>query len=454
MFAPPTVVILGPVNVDKLRKDAVSIFEAGVKAADPVTAVLNHLTRKGDILDVAGKKYDLSEFRNVYVIGMGKAAASMALAVEDVLGDSLTSGIVNVKYGHTAPLGKVEINEAGHPLPDDAGLRGAREIIDLLRGTGEDDLVMCLISGGGSALLPVPAEGLSLADKHELTKALLECGATIHEINALRKHVSAVKGGRLARIAYPSTLVSLILSDVIGDDLDTIASGPTVPDSVTFAGCGAVIDKYGLRGKIPASVESYIDKGINGEAGETPKPGDPAFLKTQNVIVGSNMLSAIAAKKKAAGLGYECLLLSTYIHGETEEVAKVHGAVAREIAHSGNPLRPPACIVSGGETTVTINGPGLGGRNQEFVLAAAIEIDGLDNVVILSGGTDGTDGPTDAAGAIADGGTVRRAAGLGLDPGASLSQNDSYNFFAPLGDLLMTGPTNTNVMDLRLVLVG
>lgn len=454
MFAQPAVVILPPVNIDKLRKDAVSIFEAGVKAADPVTAVLNHFSRKGDTLDIAGKKYALSEFENVYVIGMGKAAASMALAVEGVLGERLSSGIVNVKYGHTAPLHKVSINEAGHPLPDDAGLRGAREIIDLLRGTGENDLVICLISGGGSALLPVPAEGLTLADKQGLTKTLLECGATIHEINALRKHVSAVKGGRLARLAYPSTLVSLILSDVIGDDLDAIASGPTVPDSVTFAGCGAVIDKYGLRGKIPASVESYIDKGINGGAEETPKPCDPAFLKTQNVIVGSNMLSAIAAKKKAAELGYESLLLSTYIHGETEEVAKVHGAIAIEIAHSGNPLRPPACIVSGGETTVTINGPGLGGRNQEFVLAAAIEIDGLDNVVILSGGTDGTDGPTDAAGAIADGSTIRRAAGLGLNARTSLSQNDSYNFFAPLGDLLITGPTNTNVMDLRLILVG
>lgn len=454
MFAPPPLVILGPVNVDKLRKDAISIFEAGVKAADPVTAVLNHLARTGDVLDVAGRKYDLSGFDNVYVIGMGKAAASMALAVEDVLGERLTSGIVNVKYGHVTPLRRVRINEAGHPLPDEAGLGGAREIVDLLGGTGENDLVLCLISGGGSALLPMPAEGLALADKQGLTRALLECGATIHEINALRKHVSAVKGGRLARLAYPSTLVSLILSDVIGDDLDTIASGPTVPDSVTFSGCGEVIDKYGLRRKIPHSVEAYIDKGVRGEAEETPKPGDPAFLKTQNVIVGSNILSALAAKERAAELGYGSLLLSTYIHGETEEVAKVHGAIAREIVRSGNPLGPPACIVSGGETTVTIDGPGLGGRNQEFALAAAIEIDGLDNVVILSGGTDGTDGPTDAAGAIADGSTVRRAEGLGLNPRVSLSKNDSYNFFSPLGDLVITGPTNTNVMDLRLVLVG
>jgi len=454
LFAPPPVVILGPVNLDKLRKDALSIFEAGVKAADPVTAVRNHLGRTGDALDVAGRKYDLSSFDNIYIIGMGKAAASMALAAEEVLGDRLTSGIVNVKYGHVAPIRRVRINEAGHPLPDDAGLSGTREIIDLLRSTGERDLVLCLISGGGSALLPMPAEGLALADKQGLTKALLECGATIHEINALRKHVSAVKGGRLARLAYPSTLVSLILSDVIGDDLDTIASGPTVPDGVTFEGCGEVIDKYALRGKIPAPVEAYIDKGIKGEAEETPKPGDRAFLKTQNVIVGSNILSALAAKEKAAELGYKSILLSTYIHGETEEVAKVHGAIAKEILRSGNPLGPPVCVVSGGETTVTIDGPGLGGRNQEFSLAAAIEIDGLDNVVILSGGTDGTDGPTDAAGAIADGSTVKRAEVLGLSAKASLAKNDSYNFFSPLGDLIITGPTNTNVMDLRLVLVG
>lgn len=454
LFLVPPLVIIGRVDLKDLRRDALSIFEAGVKAVDPETTVKNHLKRTGQVLEAGGREYDLSDFENVYVIGMGKAGASMALAVEGILGDRLTAGIVSVKYGHTAPLRKIKINEAGHPVPDEAGLRGAREIAGLLSTTGKNDLVICLISGGGSALLPMPAGDLTLGDKQALTKALLECGATIHEINTLRKHVSSVKGGRLARLAYPSTLISLILSDVIGDDLDTIASGPTVPDPGTFRDCSGIIAKYGLRGKLPWGVTEYIDKGVRGDVEETPKQGDPEFVRTYNIIVGSNIIAALAAREKAAELGYGTLLLSTFIHGETEEVAKVHTAIAREIMSSGNPLRPPACIVSGGETTVTIDGKGMGGRNQEFVLAAAIDMEGLENVVVLSAGTDGTDGPTDAAGAVTDGDTVRRARELGLDANAYLKENDSYNFFKPLGDLVVTGPTNTNVMDLRLVLIA
>ncbi len=441
-------------NLNKLRGDAVSIFEAGLKAVDPVNAVKTHLKRKGDKLELQGGSYDLSDYDNVYVVGMGKAAASMAKAVEEILGDKLTAGIVNVKYGHTVPLMKVKVNEAGHPVPDERGLEGTREIIELLHKTGNNDLVICLISGGGSALLPLPAEGLTLEDKQNLTKSLLECGATIHEINALRKQSSQVKGGRLARLAHPSTLISLILSDVIGDNLDVIASGPTVPDTHTFEDCRRILEKYGLKGKVPERVVEYIDKGCRGEIEETPKPTDPIFKRTRNAIVGSNILAVQAAKEKASDLGYNSLILSTFIHGETEEVAKVHTAVAREIISSGNPVGKPACIVSGGETTVTIEGKGEGGRNQEFVLAAAIDIDGLEEVVVLSGGTDGTDGPTDAAGALADGTTIKRARGLGLNAYAYLRENNSYNFFKPLGDLLITGPTNTNVMDLRLVLVS
>ncbi len=439
---------------ERLRKHAVSVFEAGLKAVDPGNAVKRHLMLKNGVLHVNGSRYALSGFENIYVIGMGKAAAPMARAVEDILGDRITAGTINVKYGHTAALKKVKINEAAHPLPDEAGLEGAREIAALLGITGERDLVIFLISGGGSALLPLPAEGLTLEDKQNLTQSLLECGATIHEINVLRKHVSQVKGGRLARLAYPSTLISLILSDVSGDDLDSIASGPTVPDKSTFADCLEIIGKYGLEGKLSAGLVNYIERGEKGEAEETPKPGDPAFERTENVIVGSNIAAAAAAKERASALGYNSLILSTSIGGETAGAAKLHAAIAREVVSSGNPVDAPACIISGGETTVTIRGKGKGGRNQEFALAAAADIDGLENVLVLSGGTDGTDGPTDAAGAIADGTTMERARKLGLDANRHLGENDSYNFFKPLGDLLMTGPTNTNVMDLRVVLIS
>lgn len=439
---------------EKLRKDAVSIFEAGVRAVDPENAVKRHLILKKGVLQVNGSRYALSGFENIYVIGMGKAAAPMARAVEDILGTRITAGIINVKYGHTAALKKVKINEASHPLPDEAGLEGAREIAALLGKTGERDLVVFLISGGGSALLPLPAEGLTLKDKQNLTQSLLECGATIHEINVLRKHVSQVKGGRLARLAYPSTLISLILSDVAGDDLDSIASGPTVPDRSTFVDCMEIIGKYGLEGKLSAGLVNYIERGGKGEEEETPKPGDPAFERTQNVIVGSNIAAARAAKERASALGYNSLILSTSIGGETAEAAKLHAAIAREVVSSGNPVDAPACIISGGETTVKVVGKGKGGRNQEFALSLAVDIDGLENVLALSGGTDGTDGPTEAAGAVADGTTMERARKLGLDANRHLGENDSYNFFKPLGDLLMTGPTNTNVMDLRVVLVS
>lgn len=441
-------------SLEKLRGDVRAIFDAGLKAVDPIKAVKNHINRDGNTLRVQGIGYDVAAYENIYVIGMGKAAASMAKAVEDILGDKLTSGIVNVKYGHTVPLNKIKINEAAHPVPDDAGLKGSQEIIELLKKTGEKDLVICLISGGGSALLPLPAGNLTLEDKQAVTKSLLECGADIHEINSIRKQISAVKGGRLAVFVYPSTLISLILSDVIGDDLDVIASGPTVPDTHTFHDCRNIIQKYKLDQRVPKSVIEYIEKGCSGEIEDTPKSDSPVFERTQNAIVGSNILAVSAAKEKAEELGYNSLVLSTFIHGETKEVAKVHAAIAKEIRSSGNPLKKPACIISGGETTVTIEGKGLGGRHQEFLLAAALDIDGLNDVVILSGGTDGNDGPTDAAGAFADGTTISRAGKLGLNAYEYLCDNNSYNFFKPLGDLLITGPTNTNVMDLRVLLIS
>lgn len=441
-------------NLDQLRKDALAIFQAGLKAVDPVNAVKQHIKLQNDMLTVGSRNYDLSSFEGIYVIGAGKASAAMAQPVEELLGERLKAGFINVKYGHTLPLNVIQVNEAGHPVPDKAGLLGTKKIIELLSQTGEEELVFFLISGGGSALLPCPVEGLALEDKQQMTKLLLEVGATIHEINALRKHVSRVKGGRLAKLAYPSTLISMILSDVIGDDLDSIASGPTAPDKSTFGDCLNILEKYELQDKISPSVLEFLKEGAQGKHEETPKADDPAFERTQNVIIGSNILAVKAAQKKALELGYNSLILSTLIEGETKEVAKVHAAVAKEILNTGNPLKKPACVISGGETTVTIRGQGLGGRNQEFTLAAAIEIDGWDGIVILSGGTDGTDGPTDAAGAIADGMTVSRARELELDAQAHLRENDSYHFFQPLDDLIITGPTYTNVMDLRLVIVA
>lgn len=441
-------------NLSRLRKDARAIFEAGIEAVNPVYAVNRHFRRKSDTLEVSNKIYRLSNYEKIYIIGAGKASAAMAQPVEDMLGDLISGGVINVKYGHALPLRLVKVIEAGHPVPDEAGLRGTKQMIQLLKKTGERDLVICLISGGGSALLPLPAEGLTLGEKQQVTKLLLECGATIQEMNAVRKHISQVKGGQLARLAYPSTLVSLILSDVIGDNLDSIASGPTAPDPTTFNDCLSILERYNIKKKLPPSVFTLLEKGARGEVEETPKPGDPVFERTQNVIVGSNLIAVEAARKKAGFLGYSTHVLSTQIQGEAREAAISHAILARKIIASEQPVSRPAAVISGGETTVTLRGKGLGGRNQEFALAAAIGIAGLENVVVLSGGTDGTDGLTDAAGAVADGTTLKRAQTLGLDPKKYLDENDSFHFFQALGDLLITGPTYTNVMDLQLVIVG
>jgi len=438
----------------KMRADALAIFHDAVQAVDPFAAVHRAVTLRGARLDACGQGYDLTCFRHVYIVGAGKAGAKMALAMEEILGDRLTAGVINVKYEHGAKLSTVKVNEAGHPVPDEAGIRGTAEIIELLQNASETDLVFCLLSGGGSALLALPAEGLTLRDKQAVTGLLLKCGATIHEINTVRKHLSRVKGGRLAKVAYPATVLSLVLSDVIGDDLKTIASGPTVPDDTRFGDCIEILEKYALTQKVPAAVRAHLKRGALGEVDETPGRNDPVFAKNHTVIVGNNLMALEAAAARARDLGYRSLILSSSLQGETREVAGVHASIAREILNTGNPVPRPACVISGGETTVTVRGQGRGGRNQEFALAAALDIDGLDPVVILSGGTDGTDGPTDAAGALADGSTVQRARAKNLDPRDFLRRNDSYLFFQRLGDLLVTGPTYTNVMDLRLVLVG
>jgi hydroxypyruvate reductase len=442
-----------PPDIDQMRKDAAAIFHAGLAAVEPAAAVKRYCRREGDRLFVGQASYDLSRVGRIFVIGAGKASAPMATALEGILGSKISGGLVNVKYGHVSPVDRIVLVEAGHPVPDPPGQQGARQILDIARQAGEDDLVFCLFSGGGSALLPLPAAGLTLEDKQQTTQVLLACGATIHEINTLRKHSSQIKGGRLAAMTYPARLVSLILSDVVGDDLDVIASGPTVPDTSTYQDCLRIIEKFDIAAKLPASVLKQFNAGVNGDVPETPKAGDPAFTRTQNQIIGSNIESILAAEKKAQAFGYHTVVLSSMIEGDTTQVARVHAAIAREVLKSARPTETPACILSGGETTVKLTGKGLGGRNQEFALVMAGEIAGLNKIVVLSGGTDGNDGPTDAAGALADSGTLDRARGMRLDPRAFLADNDSYHFFKPLGDLLLTGPTNTNVMDLRIMLV-
>jgi glycerate 2-kinase len=440
--------------LNKMRREALEIFHTSLKAVDPVIAVKRFLKKESITLIVKDNSFDLDSFDNIYLIGFGKAAAAMARGVEEVLGDDLKAGIVSVKYGHLDKVSsKIKINEAAHPVPDEAGMKGANEIVNFLKQRIETDLIICVISGGGSAILPLPCEGITLAEKQETTKLLLACGADIKEINAIRKHISQVKGGQLARLTQPATLVTLILSDVIGDPLDSIASGPAAPDQTTFEDCWAILEKYDLLGKIPPAVEQHLKSGVDKLIPDTPKAGDPAFSKTYNNIVGSNWEAVVAARDNAQKLGYNTLILSTFVEGETKDVARVHAAIAKEVQKTGNPIAVPACIISGGETTVTIRGDGLGGRNQEFVLAAAMDIQGMENVVILSAGTDGTDGPTDAAGAIADGKTIERANQLNLDTLKFLQNNDSYHYFEKSNDLIKTGPTNTNVMDIRIMLI-
>jgi hydroxypyruvate reductase len=445
-------------SIEELKTTARTIFVEAVASVDPFRRLRESVQIEGNRLkvkaDEGGEKvFDLHAFKRILVIGTGKASASMAQAIENILGERVTRGVITTKYGHGLPLKRIEVNEAGHPIPDQKGIEGARKIQRLLKDSGPEDLVIFLLSGGGSALLPFPAEGIALEEKKEATQLLLDCGADIREINSIRKHISRIKGGWLAKWAYPSTTLGFILSDVVGDPLDVIASGPTVPDPSTFEDAWKILEKYDLVNEIAVSIQKHLLSGKEGKSEETPKPGDAAFERVHHVLIGSNSIALRAAAKKASSLGFNTIILTSSLVGEAREAARFHAAIAREIISTGNPVRKPACIISGGETTVTIKGRGLGGRNQEFALAAALDIAGLEKVVLLSGGTDGTDGPTDAAGAIADHTTVERAQSLGLYPEAHLKNNNAYPFFKGLGDLLMTGPTHTNVMDVQVLLV-
>ena len=441
-------------NLVKLRKHARQIFEAGLQAVDPAEAIKRHTRKDKNIFFIGDQQFNLNNFDRILVVGAGKAVAPMAKAMEDLLGDRISGGVIVVKDEHGLPLNKITVREARHPVPDERGVTGTEEILSLVEKAGERDLIICLISGGGSALLIAPVSEISLEDKQKATKLLLASGATIHEFNTVRKHLSRAKGGRLAQMAYPATVASLILSDVVGDDLDVIASGPTVPDSSTFQDADRILHDYDIWDRLASSVRHHIEKGSSSQIEDTPKSDNPAFQKCSQALVGTNLQALEAAAKAAESLGYRSFILSSKVEGEAREVAKFFTAIAKEVPDSENPVKSPVCVLCGGETTVTLQGDGLGGRNQEFALAAALAIEGLDNTVVLSGGTDGTDGPTDAAGAIADGTTVTRARENGLDPKAFLQRNDSYHLFQKLDDLVMTGPTRTNVMDIYLLLIG
>jgi glycerate 2-kinase len=437
------------------RASITHLIQAALNAVDPAQAVRQAVRREGNVLHVGEQSYRLDDYRQALVVGGGKAGAPMAQALSAMLGPALRAGWINVKQGHLvdAPLPPaLTICEAGHPIPDESGRTGAQRIIELARQAGARDLVFCLISGGGSALLPLPVEGISLADLQALTDALLRCGATINEINTVRKHCSQIKGGQLARAAFPAAVVALILSDVVGNPLDVIASGPTVADTTTFADAVAILRKYDLVDAIPETVRAHLHAGLEGRVPDTPKPGDPIFERVQNVIVGSNAIAARAAQAAAQEMGFHTLLLSTYVEGEAREVGRVAAGIAKSLAVEGWPIPRPACVIAGGETTVTIRGAGKGGRNQELALAAALALDGWEDPTIVNLATDGTDGPTDAAGAIVDGTTVARARAMGLSAADALARNDSYTFFDRLGDLIRTGPTNTNVNDLLFIL--
>ncbi|MFH2091171.1 MAG: glycerate kinase [Pseudomonadota bacterium] len=439
--------------LEQMKQDAIDIFNQGLAAVDPKACILEYCKLDGSFLHIDKQVFDLDRFETILVIGAGKAAASMAAAVEQILQDRITKGLVIVKYDHSEPLKTISIIEAAHPVPDENGVNGSTALLKLAQSADEKTLVLCLISGGGSALMALPAEGLTLLDKQKTTQVLLGCGATIHEINTIRKHLSQIKGGRLARAVYPATMACLVLSDVVGDDLDIISSGPCVADPGTYEQCLKIIDHYHISDHLPGAVMSYLTKGADGLIFETPKPGDPVFNHISHSIVASNFNALLSARKKAQELGYQVLLLSSMIEGETRDVAGVHAAIARQVLTSHHPIKPPACILSGGETTVTIKGKGKGGRNQEFALACGIRIKGLEHIVILSGGTDGTDGPTDAAGAIVDGTTMQRALESGLNPDRHLNENNAYPLFEQLSDLLITGATHTNVMDVRIMLI-
>ena len=424
----------------------------GLKAVDARTAVDRAISRNGDQLIIGRRRYDLSRYERVVVVGAGKATASMARAVEQRLGRWLDSGFVVVKHGHAIPTKRIEIAEAGHPVPDRSGQRAAAKLCAMAGELSRRDLLIVLLSGGASSLLPAPVAGVTLADKQRTTESLLRCGATIQEINTVRKHLSRIKGGRLAELTR-ATVVTLILSDVLGDDLSSIASGPTVPDPTTYQDAVAILKRYRIWMATPQRVRQHLTRGCQGLEIETPKPGSSLFRRVQYHIVGNNAAAIAAVTRAAREAGLRTIVTRAAVTGEASEAGRRLGAMAREMMCDGKSLQRPCCVVAGGETTVTVTGNGKGGRAQEFAAAAALEIAGLTKVWVVAIGTDGTDGPTDAAGAVVDGDTLARAQRLSVDLPHALKHHNTYTALKKLKQLIITGPTGTNVNDLYLLLL-
>jgi hydroxypyruvate reductase/glycerate 2-kinase len=431
---------------------AEEIFLAGVESVMPAQMTGRNIFKSKGRIFLGNKELDVGKFEHVYVIGAGKASAKMALEIESVLGDKISSGHVVVKYGHGCKLQYIDVSEAGHPVPDANGYAATKKILELAKQATENDLVICLISGGGSSLLTdLPADS-SMEELITLNELLLRSGADIQEINAVRKHLSKVKGGQLAQSAFPATVVTLILSDVIGDPLHSIASGPTVPDPTTFADAIAVLNKYDLHSKVSPILTAYLRMGINGLIPETPKPGDPVFTRSHNFIIGSNKIALEACKKKASDYGLNSFIITSQLDGDLAGAA--NEIIDKAIVYQNNSsVKKPCCLLFGGETTVKVTGNGVGGRNQHFALYVSILLKDQTGITLLSAGTDGNDGPTSAAGAVVDTNTYPDAIDKGLKVEEYLQNFDSYHFFEKAGGHIITGPTMTNVMDLIVVII-
>lgn len=429
-------------------QNAIAIFKDAVEAVKPSTLIRKHLQWQAPHLRIVDNVIEINPATRIFIIGAGKASALMAQTMEEILGEAITAGIVVTKYEHGLQLGKIKLIEAGHPIPDLNSVEATVEIVKLVSHLTSDDIVIFLLSGGASALLADYPQGLDLQQIQAVYKVLLTSGADIYEMNTVRKHLSNIKGGQLAKHIYPAKLYSLILSDVIGDELDVIGSGPTVPDKATFKDAWNVLIKYKATNKIPPPVLQYIKDGMEGKIQDTPKEGDKYFVNTHNIIIGSNSTALKAAATKASELGYRDFIVTDRLQGEASSIG--HMLAKKAIQYKGP---RPACLLYGGEPTVTIKGNGLGGRNMELALAAGIEIVSEPTITILSAGTDGTDGPTDAAGAVVDSFIMKKAIQNRYDPVEYLKNNNSYNFFAAFQSLIKTGPTQTNVMDIMLVLI-
>jgi hydroxypyruvate reductase len=440
----------------RLRQAAKDILAAGLHAADPARLVARHLRLDERTLHVGGIAYRFGRKSRLVVVSAGKAASAMGRAAEEVLGDRMDEGLAVDSSVPAQPPKRMRLRVARHPLPDERGLEAASEVETLARGLTADDLLLVLISGGASALLPSPTRGVNLEDKKIVTSLLQRSGASIGELNVVRKHLSRLKGGGLARIAAPARVVCLVLSDVVGDDLSTIASGPTVPDPSTYADALDTLKKRGVLAQTPKRVRKHLEAGAHGDLPETPKPGDPLFRRVTTRVIGSNRWTIEAAAQEARRLGLTPLVLTSYLEGEARDAARALVSILRECVESGTPAATPVCLLAGGETTVTVHGDGAGGRNQELAVASAEPLSLFPNfAVVASMATDGVDGASHAAGGMVDHDTVRRAREAGLPPAAAfLADNDTTNFLGPLGDLIVTGPTGTNVVDLTLLLAG